>query len=138
MRWLKKKERFIAKIFQRVGEDLVYVGKKEVDVSEATFSYAKQTFVIDKKAVAYSSGYTHYYLYQLGVQEPILIDKKRKTDAIKGRVIDLVVKERIIRQLTEGLTENTSVWKFLGVAVGCVLLGAFGCYMVLDLMGMVI
>jgi hypothetical protein len=140
MKWLKKKERFIAKIFQRVGKDLLFIGSKELNVDQSTFSFAKQTFIIDKQKVAYGSGFKHIYFYEMGHQEPILFDKKKsdKNTKIKGRVIDLVVKESVIRQLAEGLTEKQSYWgTILGGLLG-VLLGAFGCYMVLDLMGMVI
>jgi hypothetical protein len=128
--------RFRAVIFQEVNNSLIWIGSKDVDVDKSTFTFRRHTYIISKEASAYQKGRTHYYFYEFGNDKAIQFKTAEKKDMVKSKVIDLIVKQKVAKQIAEGFTEK-STWSFIRAGILGAVLGALILYFILVIMGVV-
>lgn len=99
------RKRYIAIFCINEGNNQVVLGKKAFKPTNNKISYKDKTFLIDIKKPTYIKNLTLYYFYNIN-SGLILLNKKESTYSLNPDIMDKVMSQNIINQLTAGLMDK--------------------------------
>ena len=99
------RKKYIAIFCINEGNNQVVLGKKYFKPTDKKISYKKKTFIIDIKNPTYIKNLKLYYFYNIN-SGLISIDNKKLKSSLNPDIMDKIMSQNIINQLTSGLMDK--------------------------------
>jgi len=124
------KKRYIAVFLIKELDSYTIIGKKlfnPSNVSENGISYKGNSYIIDTSERTFSKGLNQIYYIDKNTKDQLLFSEiKRKTSKVDTGIIDMIIRKKIIKQLTSELGNTDYKSLLMYIIIGGIVGGLIG------------
>ena len=124
---IRKKKKYIAVFLLKDQESYTIVKKKKFKPSNSKeIRFKGKLYIIRNLIPSFSKGLKNYYCINIEVASGHLLFKKNKDSQITPKLLDTIIKGKIVHQLTSNLTDTAMKMNIMMIAIGGIIGGLIG------------